>query len=262
MSKKNRVTKKVVLLILVLIILMAILVYYFGNMALKSGIETAASKTLNVAVTVDGVDLSVLSGRVGLRNLMVDNPPDYEHDKMLKVSTARISVSIGSLLSDTVNVKEIVFDGIDVVVEQKGLSNNLQEVINSIPKSEKKPEAETKKPGKKLHIDSLEITNVTVRVKLLPIAGKADVIPLKLAPIRMTDLGGDNGLDTAKLTGKILLAITKGIAEQGAGLLPDAMTDGMKDSLDKAAELVAEGEKILEEGKDIVEGFKGLFKKK
>ena len=218
MSKKNKTPKNVILVILVLIVLVVVLIYSFGSDALKAGIETAASKALNVTVDIDDLDLSILRGRVSFEDVVIDNPPGYEYDKLLELDEATVAVGIGSLLSDTVNVKEIILDGVNVVVEQKGPSNNLQEVINSIPKSEKKLKTETEKPGKILHIDTLEITNVTVKVKFLPVPGKADTISLKLAPIRMTDL---DGLDTAKLTGKILLAIAAGVAEQGSDILPE-----------------------------------------
>jgi len=126
----------------------------------------------------------------------------------------------------------------------------------------------TKEPGKKLRIDNLEITNITVKVKLLPIPGKKDTITLKLDPIRMTDLGSDDKLTVAKLTGKILSAIAGGVAEQGAGVLPEDMTKTMKATLGKTIELgktaTEEGKKLIEEGKDVgkelIEGFKGLLK--
>jgi len=157
------------------------------------------------------------------------------------------------------------------MIEQKGVTgNNLQDIIKALPKGEKAPKGTTEKPAKKLHIDKLEITNVTVKAKLLPIPGKADTVTLKLDPIRMTDLGSDEKMDVAKLSSKILLAIATGVAEQGAGKLPKGMTDGMKATLSKATELgkaaTEEGKKLLEEGKDtgkdIIEGFKGLLKPK
>ena len=123
---------------------------------------------------------------------------------------------------------------------------------SSVPYLNRKKKPEAAKPTRKLHIDTLEITNVTVRVKLLPVPGKADTLSLKLAPIRMTGL---DGLDTGQLTGKILLAIAGGIAEQGSPLLPAEMTAGMK----KAVKFAEEGKKLLEKGKSIIKGFKGLF---
>jgi len=271
MKSLRKILRIVVLAIVVLIVCIVVLVHLFGNSLLKTGIETAATKTLNVGVKIDDMDFSILGGKVSFQNLVIDNPPGYKHDRLLEIGDARIAVSTGSLLKDTVNIKEIMLDNVNVVLEQRGVtSNNLQDVIKSIPKEEEEPEGETKKAAKKLHIDNLELTNITVRVKLLPIPGKKDTVTLKLDPIRMTDLGSDDKLDVAKLSGKILLAIATGVAKQGAGLLPDEMTDAMKTTLGvtvKLGKTAAEGgKKILEEGADagkgLIEGVKDLFKTK
>jgi len=271
MKNAHKILYVVLTAIAVLIVCIAVLIHLVGNSILKTGIETAATKTLNVGVSIDDMDLSILGGKVSFQNLVVDNPPGYTHDKLLEVGNARIAVSIGSLLKDTVNIKEIMLDGVNVVLEQRGVTgNNLQDIIEAIPKADTKPEGETKKAAKKLRIDNLEITNVTVKAKLLPIPGKADTVTLKLNPIRMTDLGSDDKLDTAELSAKILLAIATGVAEQGAGILPEGMTDSMKATLSKTAQLgkaaAEEGKKLLEEGKDagkgLIEGFKDLLKPK
>lgn len=136
-----------------------------------------------------------------------------------------------------------------------------------------------------MHIDELVISNTTVKVKVLPVPGKLDTIPLKLATIRMTNLGSDNKLDAAVLTGKILSAIARGIAEQGAGILPDDLVNGLSTALGKTLDLGKDvikggadvgkkviegagdaGKKVLEGagdiGKGIGEGLKGLLKPK
>ncbi len=271
MKSVHKILRIVLLAIVALIVCIVVLIHFFGNSLLKTGIETAASKTLSVTVTIDDMDFSILGGKVSFQGLVIDNPPGYNHDKLLEVDDARIAVSTGSLLKDTINIKEIMLDGVNVVLEQKGVtSNNLQDIIKAIPKSEEEPEDETKKTAKKLHIDKLELTNITVKAKLLPVPGKADTVTLKLDPIVMTDLGSDDKLDVATLTGKILLAIATGVAKQGAGLLPESITDAMSTTLGITAELgkaAAEGGiKLLEEGADagkgLIEGVKGLFKPK
>lgn len=276
MKKTRKLIRIVLVAILVLIIGVVVLVRLFGNAALKTGIESAASKTLNVAVTLEDIDLSILGGSVSLRNLSIDNPPGYQHEKLLELGQGRVAVSIGSLLKDTVVIKEITLDNVTVVLEQRGVtSNNLQDVINAIPKEEEEAEEEkeedaTGKPAKKLHIDKLELTNIVVNVKLLPVPGKKDTLQLKLEPIVMTDLGSDNKMDVAALSAKILLAIAEGVAEQGAGILPEEMTNAMKATLNQALDMgknaAEEGKKLLDEGaeagKDILKGFKGLLKPK
>lgn len=284
MKKKSKILRTLVATTLIIILLILIAIDIFGSKAIKIGIETAATKTLNVGVTVGGIDLSLTRGSLGIKNLSIANPPGYQHKKLLELKNASVTVEIKSLLSDTVNIKEIYLNGFDVVLEQRGLTNNIQDIISSIEKKEKapsEPSEPTEPSGKKLHIDNLEISNVTVKAKLLPVPGKQDTITLELSPIIMTDLGADNKLDMATLSSKILLAIADGVAKQGAGVLPSDMVNTMKSTLGRTMQLggtaAEEGKKILETstdigkdvienskdiGKEITEGLKGLFEPK
>jgi len=274
MKKSLKILYIVLSIIVVLLIVVVIAVNLFADSAVKMAIESAGTKTLQVAVAVDSVNLSILGGKIGFKNLVIDNPPGYKHEKLLELGDAKIAVETGSLLTDIVNIKEIKLDGMNVVLEQRGItSNNIQDIIKALPAKDEKPEP-SEPGGKKLHIDNLQITNTKVKVKLLPLPGKVDTLTLKLAPIEMTDLGGENDIDTGALISKILLAIAGGIAEQGAGLLPDDMLGSLKSQLGKLGALSSS---VLDAGKDvggsvikgagdatkgITDGIKGLFKRK
>ncbi|MHC4474772.1 MAG: hypothetical protein ACYTEL_03955 [Planctomycetota bacterium] len=260
MLKTLKIVRIVGVGVAVLIVSAVVAFYLVADRALKIGVETAGTKALNVGVSVGDADLSVLGGSVGFANLLIKNPPGYQHDKLLSLQDAHIAVGVKSLLKGVVKIKEIRLDGLDMILEQRGISsNNLQDVIKSIPSAD---EEAAEPSGKKLHIDSLEITNLMVRVKPLPIPGEADTIPLKLAPIKMTNLGSDNKLDLAVLTGKILVAIARGIAEQGLGLLPKEIIGPLASELKRLGALpealLRAGIGILEGGadlgKDVIEG--------
>jgi len=280
MKKTFKILRNVLLVILVLLICSVAAVVIFADRALKIGIETAVTKTLSVKTTLGSVHLSILGGWIRLDDLEISNPPGYQYDKLIGLKKVEVQVDINSLLSDTVNIKQIQLDGIDLTIEQKSITgNNLNDVINSLKPAEQKESPQTsEKPGKKLHIDCLDITNVSVKAKLLPIPGKSDTVTLKLAPIKMTDLGGDNKLDIAALSSKILAAIAKGVTEQGAGLLPEDMTSTIKSGLDKTMSVGGDvvgtskklggdtvekskevGGAIINKGKDLGQGItKGL----
>ncbi|UCC99325.1 MAG: AsmA family protein [Phycisphaerales bacterium] len=256
----------------------------FADGALRVAIESAGTKALNVGVSVSDVDLSVLRGRLGVRDLKINNPPGYQHEKLLELSEAGITLDVGTVLDDVINVKDIRLDGVTVILEQRGVSgNNLQDIMKSLPAGQKQTsEAE----GKKLHIDSLEITNAKASVKLLPVPGKVDTLTVKLAPIKMTDLGGEKGIDSIALSRTVLLAIAGGIAEQGADILPEEMLGSLASELqrlealpgllldetlkvmgagkDAAGAGAGIGQEVLkgaeEVGKGITEGLKGLLK--
>jgi len=283
MKKLRKILYFFLAAIVILIVVAVVGVGLFANSTLKVAIEAAGTKALSVGVSVKEVDLSILGGSLGIANLTIDNPPGYQNERLLELDEAGVSVDTKSLLSDIVNIKDIRLDGMSIVLEQRGISgNNLQDIMKKLPAGDEK----TSEPsGKKLHVDTLEITNANVKVKLLPVPGKADTLTLKLAPIKLTDLGGEKDLDTAGLSRTILLAIAGGIAEQGADVLPKEMLGSIATELKKLGSLpgaLAEtGAKVLgagadagkgagegvikgaeDIGKGVTDGIKGLFEKK
>jgi hypothetical protein len=264
MKAKKIILNYVVLPLIILLIVLVVAFFFVGNSLIKTGIEAAATKTLGVPVTVKSINLSILRGRVDIKGLVVKNPPGYANDTLLELDEGVVNLDIGSLMSDTVKIKLIKLDGTKLTMEQKGLTNNLKEILDRLPKEEK---AQPEPKGKNLHIDRLEITNTNVRVKLLPIPGKSDTISLKLDPIVMENLGADKKLSMGTLVAKILGAMATGVAKQGAGLLPDDMVKGIGSALGGVVGLgkaaTKEGQKVLETtagaGKGVIEGVKGLL---
>jgi hypothetical protein len=255
MKKLRKFLSVLLLAVIILVVIAVVAVGLFANNALDVAIESAGTKALNVGVSVSEVDLSILRGKLDIKDLEINNPPGYQHDKLLELGKGQVTVETRSLLGDIVNIKDVKLDGMNVVLEQRGVSgNNLQDIIKQLPAKDEASEAS----GKKLHVDNLEITNIEVSVKLLPIPGKLDTLTIPLTPIKMTDLGGEDDIDTVALTRKILLAIAGGIAEQGAGLLPDEMLGSLVSELGKLGALpdvlLKTGGKLLEAGADAGKG--------
>ncbi len=274
---KHKLGLKIIVVIVVVLALLVAAIQLFGGAAVKVAVEKAGSKAMQVPVEVDDISFSLLGGTVNIRGLIVGNPADYKIKNLLEVGNLYVDADIKSFLSDTVRIKHIKLDNMTMSIEQKGLTNNLQEVLNNLPKAKetgpKSPPAEKGDSAEKnLRIDTLEITGVKVKVRLLPLPGEGEnAVELAVAPIKMTDLGTDDNLSIAELTGKILLAVAKGVAESGAGLLPEGLVGDITDALgehgaaalEKSKEVLDKGKKlgedIIKEGGDVL---KGLFKSK
>lgn len=247
MKKKQKIFRNVIIAVLILLVILIVVINLYADRAIKWGIETAGTKTLDVGVKVDNVKLGIMSGTLSLKKLVIDNPTEYQNPHMLELGEGRIQVKTGSLLSDVVRVKQIKLDGVNVVLEQALTGNNIQDIIKNIPAKEQ----QTSEPsGKKLHIDNLEISNIKVNVKLLPIPGRDDTVALSLPNIKMENLGNDNKLNTPRLVSKILLAITSSIAEHGAGKIPAELLNPLKNQLQQLEQL---SETLLKEGKEVTE---------
>lgn len=260
MKKLLKSVSRAVIALVILIVLGVVAVSLLADNAVKMAVETAGSKALDVPVNVEKADLSILGGTLDLQDVKVANPPGYQQETLLDLSQGDIHIDAKSLLSKTVIIKDIKLDGMNVHLEQKGLENNLREVIRKL-QSDQDPS------GKKLQIDSLEISHIVVTVKLLPIPGRSDTLTLDIAPIKLTHLGRDRPLDTAALVTTVLLAVAEGITEQGGEVLPKDMITGLNGALNKAIDIGRfifgndpnggnEAEKL---GRGIIEGLGGLI---
>jgi hypothetical protein len=260
MKSAKKIITYVVVSIVVILLVLIVGFTIFGAGMIKAVVEKTASSTLGVPVTVKSIDLSILSGKVEIKGLVVKNPPGYANDTLLELGDGVVNLDIGSLMSNTIKIQLVKLNDTKLTIEQKGLTNNLNEILDKLPKEEKQATPKTEKQGKNLNVNKLEITNTNVRVKLLPVPGKSDTISLKLDPIVMENLGTDKKLSVSSLVAKVMSALATGVAKQGAGLLPDDMVKGIGSTLGKTAEFGKGAVKTTTEaGKNVVEGVKGIL---
>ena len=253
MTKNLKILRVIVLTILVLIAVFMITVNFFADSAVKAGIESTATEALKVEVSVSDVDLSIVSGKLVLQNFSIGNPPAYQHDKLLVLRNTEIQAEAKSLLSDVVNIRQIRIDHVDVIIEQHSVSeNNLHDVLQAASETDE---------WKKLRIDNLEISEITVKVDLMTNSEQTEPVTLALSPIRMTNLGRDNKMDIAALLKQIILAIADSVVEEGIGVLPTDIVGSMTSTLSKTINLgtrIMEGKEDI--GREITEGLRNLLK--
>jgi uncharacterized protein involved in outer membrane biogenesis len=230
----KRLFKLIVTVVIVLVVLAiagVVGVAVFADRAVKSAVESAGTKTLSVPVQVGDADVSFLGGSVGLQSLTVKNPQGYDGPALLTLNAVNVKADTGSLFGDEIVIKTMTLSSMEVFVEQKGLQNNLYEVIKPL----QKPREPT---GKTLIIDSLTISDILVHISLPSLPGQQpQTVNLKIAPITMTELGRHERMDTAVLISKVLLAVAQGIAEQSGDILPKETLGEITGVLDKAIDI-------------------------
>lgn len=262
MFRSGKILKWVLLALVIIVLVLIIAVMAVGDRVVKVAVETAATKTLNVGVTVDEVEISPFKGQVEMEELVVNNPPGYETDNLMQLGEIKVAANIKELMGDPIKVSEIKLERLQVTLEQKGMTNNLNDLLNSIKKSQQqKPEQKEQKPSKDIQVGRLEINDISVRAKLLPIGGKENLATFKIDPIVIDDFGPNNKVDMARLTGIIMTAVVKGVIKQGAGELPQQMLSSLESGLGTATTIFKAGSSIiLEQGKDagskVLEGGK------
>ncbi len=242
MKPIKKIIGKVISIIILVVIIFIGLFILFGERAIKAAIETAGTKALSVDVSVDGLDLSVLKGQMEITGLNVANPAGFKMPYILSANQIYADIDMGSLLKDTIVIKQIKLDGIVLSFEQEGFKSNVSTLLKAATAKSKVAEDNEEKDektatkeetssegGKKLVIDDLLITNTTVQVKMLPGLGKKKDMSITLSKMEFKDLGKSEKVDLAKLTEIIFLKITNQLTKEAGGVIPSDALKGIKD---------------------------------
>jgi hypothetical protein len=257
MKKAKRILLSMGFGLLVLIIVTAIVVGLFLDKIVKAGVERVGPKITQTTITVDTVNLSLLTGSARVKNLVVGSPEGYKAPNAISVGLATFSVIPMSVLSDTIVVKSGRVESLEITFEGSLSRNNLSRIMDNVngvaknggPESTNKIATAGSKPGKKIEVDDLLITGAKVHGTLILLGGKEVTIPsLTLPDIELHDLGkGPEGITATDLTKQVLSAVVSGTIKA----VGSAATNLGKD----AGKIVGEGVN------KITTGIGGLLKK-
>jgi AsmA family len=198
-----------------LIVIAMIVVSFFLGAIVKTGIETVGPKITQTTLTVNAVDLSLLTGSAKIKGLVIGNPAGYKAPNSISVGLAAVSVSPMSVLSGKIVVKSVRVESPEITFEGNPFgANNLKKIqdnanasaasLQSTPSTNQPAKtAAPAKPGKKLEVDDFIITGAKIHF------GTGPTLPLP--DIHLTNLGkGPEGITPAELTKQVLSEVVSG----------------------------------------------------
>ena len=234
--------KKLLIRIIIVVVILAIVgiaaIVLSLNSAIKKGVETFGPRIAKVPLTLEGVNLSLLSGSGGIKGLIIGNPEGYKTPNAISLGLASVTVAPGSLLSEKIVVKSIRIEAPQVTFEFGPGGNNLQRIQENLEAyaggsvtdtnkpAEQKPAAEAK-PGKKMQVDEVIISGGKVTLGAAMLGGK--MIEAPLPEIRLSNLGqGPEGITGVELGKVILSQINKGAIKTYTDNLAKAGEEALK----------------------------------
>ena len=226
--------KKILLItgvaLLVLIVVAVIVVGLFLGNIVKMGVNTVGPKITRTTLTVDAVNVSMLTGSATIKNLVLGNPEGFKAPNAVSVGLVAVSASPMSVLSDKIVVKSIRVESPEITFEGNPFgANNLKKIqdnVNAAAASLQSPStnqpaqtAASAKPGKKLEVDEFIITGGRIHF------GTGPTLPLP--DIHLTDLGkGPDGITPADLIkqvlGEVVTGTVKAVGSSVANIGKDA----------------------------------------
>ena len=255
--------KKLLLGLLILALIAGAAVYFVLsgglNQQIKKGVEKYGPQVTQTAVTLEDVNLSILSGNGSITGLKVANPEGFKSANIFSLGEIDLQVDTSTVLSDKIIIDHILIKKPEISYEKTLRSSNLKQLLQNIeeftgPADSSDDTAATPEPDtgakKQVVIKQLVIEEGTVYVGVMGV-GQTVTLPR----IEMNDIGEDGKQMTMAeaidlVLSKVLQSIGPAIAN--AGELGGAAVDALK----------TQGlEKVDQASEKIGESIKGLFDK-
>jgi hypothetical protein len=245
--------RRILLLVVLLLIVAGVVVWFYLDTIVKHAVEQQSTNSLNLNTTLDSAKLSLLGGKVNLKNLDIANPQGFAAPHMFELGQLGVEVSYGQLRQDPVRINKILIDKPTFTLENVDGKMNFKAAMDQMPKSEPSPNDPNAGSGggaKKVIIDELTINDATVDVHLGKLPGLGELKPIKVTVPSLTlkNIGNSdnsqNGAAIKDVVMQIATALSAKVTESRG--LPDQFKSMLQANLtDVAGKLGAEFNKQI-----------------
>ncbi len=193
--KKSGATVFATSVAFIIVALIAVGFYVYMNLSgfSKAAVESLASKTLGVPVTIAEMEVNLDEMSVLISGLRVGNMPGFASENIMEVGT--INVSAQSLSREKVVFDDIIVSDSVIYLDIHNEKTNLYALSENIKAKEAQPEsaANDNKPVTKVVVNRLLIENA----KLEATSNLPDV---DVRPVTLPDISGSIGRETGGVT--------------------------------------------------------------
>lgn len=223
--------------VLVALVVIAVVVVAINlNGIVRSSVESVGPTYTGTTVTLDEVDISLLSGEGELRGLVVGQPVGYEGEAAFRLATIRIALEPSSLLGDTILIRELIIDGAEInALVRSARENNLQAILDHVEAATGPSAAETgPTASKQVIIDRLAVTGTAATAQV------ASLQPVRVSvpDIELENVGREsNGAQVGAVLQQVLQPVVGAIIRSAVeGELRDRLDSVRGDLQDRIRE--------------------------
>lgn len=262
----RRLVKGLFYLVLLCVILLIVAYIYAGEIV-KKAISVAVPPVTQTTASVDGVDLSLLSGKIGIRGLAIGNPKGFSNNNIFELGDIAVTFDPKSVFTDKIVIHSVTITGTGISAEMNArgqtnvgvLNQNIQNYLGSSNGSSKPAAAtqpkETQGSSKKVVIRDLKINDSKIT---LGMAGQT--MTLVLPNIHQTNIGEGQ---KSKTIPEMVATILSYFSTESVKAVLNSGSELMKQGLESAKSMLSSGKDMLKQQADQAKGaldnLKNLF---
>ena len=237
--------KRIIIGLLSIVLIALVIASIFLENIVKKAIHKYGSQITGTEVSLEGFELSPLSGRVAIRGLSVANPEKYTSPELLNLGGVSVKVNLSSLLTDTIVIDYIKVDKPVITYEMMSLTQNnikqLQANIAQNTSSSQPAPVEDKKTSSKSS-KRIIIKEVSIREGKLKAVAKTELIDVKLPEINLTNIGASSKKESAGIISSVTTILNKLLSTASEVVIQNGLNN-LKDVAEKNLDKVVGGVK-------------------
>ena len=216
----KKIISRLILSLIILVIFVVVVVWLLIDPIAKSAVQSGASAALGVKTSLKTISVRPLRGTVVMNGLTIANPEGFSSVNLMDAGRFEVEVATASLLSDTVEIRRLELDGLEVHIEQKLPFSNVAKIMKNI-KSSSAEKDKDKSDGTKVEVERVLIKNVVAYFHLPSVMGKANIVKVPVPLIELKNVSSDkSGSAAGQLIAQLFPAILSSIIKNGQGLVP------------------------------------------
>jgi hypothetical protein len=214
------------------------------NELIAEQIEVQGKKFTEQQVTVEKVDMQLLSGAGTINGLILNNPAGYTTTPLFALNEVTLDINIESLAGvrdgKAILIDAIVIDKPEALVEfNESGGSNIQVILDAInknlPQSSANNDTNASQDSPKIRLKKFVIAGVALRVDLTKLGNTTH--KKTLPDITLTNIGGQDGIPANELGGvmikKALSAIWKEAKNSQKDILEEQVKEKAKEEIEK-----------------------------
>ena len=239
---------KIIIWFILIVLLLAVILYLCAGKIIQHFAPDFISKVTQTETSLGDVDISLLSGRIGLKDLAIGNPAGFKDKNAFQLGNITVDFDPHSILSDKIVIKDVAISGVNVSTELNAAGKtNVTELLNNVNKfvgtepapaqqktaAKPAPKAQESSDSKAVVIKDLTIKDSSVRAG---IAGQMMDIPLP--QIHQQNIGEKKDQSWGEILVGILNTINAESTKAIVKATKEALQNNLKNGKDTAKGLV------------------------
>lgn len=202
---------------------------WWANQRTAATVVEHTALALGLSTSLDYASVQLLTGRVRLTGLAVDNPAAFDAPSMLLLPRLDGRVRMTSLVRPVVEFSHLTLSDLELHLERRQGVGNYTLVLDHFVREGR----HIGDPDRRVVIDTLLVRNAVVHLDLVPRLGEAARLSVPIHELRLADVGGpDGGIMLQELVGVVLRSVLVAVVDRAAGEIPEVLLRGLRDEVE------------------------------